>query len=266
MAVGAAIQAGIFQGDVKDVLLLDVIPLSLGIETMGAVATKIVERNTTIPVSRSQIFSTAADNQTSVEIHIVQGERAMASDNKSLGRFILDGIPPSPRGLPQIEVTFDVDASGILNVRAKDKASGKEQSVRIEARSSLTADDIEKMKKDADLHAEEDKKKREESDMRNLADQLIYTAEKSLRDSEGKISAEIKQGVEAKIAELKQVKDKSSGVTEIRTATDALSRELQKIGEAINKTATNETEKKEDKKGTDSSKPEAGPMRDAETL
>ncbi|HEY4476463.1 MAG TPA: molecular chaperone DnaK [Candidatus Paceibacterota bacterium] len=266
VAVGAAIQAGIFQGDVKDVLLLDVIPLSLGIETMGAVATKIVERNTTIPVSRSQIFSTAADNQTSVEIHIVQGERAMASDNKSLGRFILDGIPPSPRGLPQIEVTFDVDASGILNVRAKDKASGKEQSVRIEARSSLTADDIEKMKKDADLHAEEDKKKREESDMRNLADQLIYTAEKSLRDSEGKISAEIKQGVEAKIAELKQVKDKSSGVTEIRTATDALSRELQKIGEAINKTATNETEKKEDKKGTDSSKPEAGPMRDAETL
>ena len=261
VAVGAAIQAGIFQGDVKDVLLLDVIPLSLGIETMGAVATKIVERNTTIPVSRSQIFSTAADNQTSVEIHIVQGERAMASDNKSLGRFILDGLPPAPRGMPQVEVTFDVDASGILNVRAKDKASGKEQSIRVEARSSLTAEDIEKMKKDADLHAEEDKKKREESDARNLADQLIYTAEKALREAEGKVSAEIKQAVEAKIAELKQVKERNGGTVELKTATEALSREMQKIGEAMNKQNPPPPpgNKKEDGPTGD------GPIRDAET-
>ena len=265
VAVGAAIQAGIFQGDVKDVLLLDVIPLSLGIETMGSVATKIVERNTTIPVSRSQVFSTAADNQTSVEIHIVQGERAMASDNKSLGRFILDGIPPAPRGMPQVEVTFDVDASGILNVKAKDKASGKEQSIRVEARSSLTADDIEKMKKDAELHAEEDKKKREESEARNFADQLIYTAEKAIKDAEGKISVEIKQGVETKITELKQIKEKNGSVAELKTATEALSREMQKIGEAMNKqnshtSPENKTENKKDDGPTDN-----GPIRDAET-
>ena len=263
VAIGAAIQAGIFQGDVRDVLLLDVIPLSLGIETMGAVATKIVERNTTIPVSRSQTFSTAADNQTSVEIHIVQGERAMASDNKSLGRFILDGIPPALRGMPQVEVTFDVDASGILNVKAKDKASGKEQSIRVEARSSLTAEDIEKMKKDADLHAEEDKKKREESEARNLADQLVYTAEKALRDAEGKISVEIKQGVEAKITELKQIKERGGGVTELKTASEQLSLELQKIGEAITKASGGATDQKgstdQDSKASD------GPVRDAET-
>jgi molecular chaperone DnaK len=156
VALGAAIQGGIMSGDVKDVLLLDVIPLSLGIETMGSVATKLIERNTTIPASRSQVFSTAADNQTSVEIHIVQGERAMAGDNKSLGRFILDGIPPAPRGMPQVEVTFDVDANGILSVKAKDKASGKEQSIRIEARSGLSKEDIERMAKDAEAHADED--------------------------------------------------------------------------------------------------------------
>ena len=260
VAVGAAIQAGIFQGDVKDVLLLDVIPLSLGIETMGAVATQIVDRNTTIPVSRSQTFSTAADNQTSVEIHIVQGERAMASDNKSLGRFILDGIPPAPRGMPQIEVAFDVDASGILNVRAKDKASGKEQSIRVEARSSLTVEDIEKMKKDAETHAEEDRKKREESEARNLADQLIYTAEKSLKDAEGKIGPEIKQGVEGKIVELKQIKERNGGTAEIRSATEALSREMQKISETMNKTASDAN-----KKEGDGPKTNDGPVRDAET-
>lgn len=264
VAVGAAIQAGIFQGDVKDVLLLDVIPLSLGIETMGAVATKIVERNTTIPVSRSQVFSTATDNQTSVEIHIVQGERAMASDNKSLGRFILDGLPPAPRGMPQVEVTFDVDASGILNVRAKDKASGKEQSIRVEARSSLTAEDIERMKKDADLHAEEDKKKREESEARNFTDQLIYTAEKALKEAEGKISVEIKQGVEQKIAELKQIKEKNGSASELKTATEALSREMQKIGETLNKQNSqmppdNKAENNKDDGPVD------GPIRDAET-
>ncbi|MFA5000944.1 MAG: molecular chaperone DnaK [Candidatus Paceibacterota bacterium] len=242
VAIGAAIQGGIFQGDVKDVLLLDVTPLSLGIETMGGVATKIIERNTTIPTSRSQIFSTAADNQTSVEIHIVQGERELVADNKTLGRFILDGIPPSPRGLPQVEVTFDLDANGILSVKAKDKATNKEQSIRIEAKTSLSKEDIEKMKKDAELHAEEDKKKREVIDTRNMADQLIYTAEKSLKDADGvpegekKIPEEIKRGVEDKITALKGVKD-GEDIEAIKTATSALSTEMSKIGEAMMKNA-----------------------------
>ncbi|MBI2100252.1 MAG: molecular chaperone DnaK [Candidatus Vogelbacteria bacterium] len=242
VAVGAAIQAGIFQGDVKDVLLLDVIPLSLGIETLGGVATKLIERNTTIPASHSQIFSTAADNQTQVEIHIVQGERQMATDNKSLGRFILDGIPPSPRGIPQVEVTFDVDANGILNVKAKDKTSGKEQSIRIEARSSLKPEDIEKMKKEAELHAEEDKQKKEAAETRNLADQLIYTAEKALKDTEGKISDDIKKNVEEKISELKKIKDLpaqagGADVAAIKRATEELSSTMQTIGEAMSKQA-----------------------------
>ncbi len=233
VALGAAIQGGIFQGDVKDVLLLDVIPLSLGIETLGGVSTKIIDRNTTIPASRSQVFSTAADNQTSVEIHITQGERQMASDNKSLGRFILDGIPPSPRGMPQVEVTFDVDANGILNVKAKDKSSGKEQSIRIEARSSLSKEDIEKMKKDAELHAEEDKKKKEEAETRNVADQLVYTAEKALKDAGDKVPGDVKSSVEQKIADVKKARE--SGTTEgLKTATDALSSEMQKIGQAMN--------------------------------
>ena len=171
----------------KDILLLDVIPLSLGIETMGGIATKLIEKNTTIPTSRSQIFSTAADNQTSVEINIVQGERSMAKDNKSLGRFMLDGVPPSPRGMPQVEVTFDVDANGILNVKAKEKTSGKEQSIRIEARSGLSKEDIEKMTKDAEAHSDEDKKKREEVDVKNTAEQMVYTAEKSLKDNKEKL-------------------------------------------------------------------------------
>lgn len=232
VAVGAAIQAGIFQGDVKDVLLLDVIPLSLGIETLGGVATKVIERNTTIPTSRSQVFSTAADNQTSVEIHIVQGERQMAADNKSLGRFILDGIPPSPRGLPQVEVSFDIDANGILNVKAKDKTSGKEQSVKIEARSSLTDADIERMKKDAEVHAEDDRKKKELVEARNLADQLIYTAEKALRDAGDKVTEEIKQAVNDKISKLRTVKD-GEDLTAVKQAAEELSRELQKIGPAM---------------------------------
>ncbi|MDO8590124.1 MAG: molecular chaperone DnaK [bacterium] len=233
VALGAAIQGGILAGDVKDVLLLDVIPLSLGIETMGGVATKLIEKNTTIPSAKSQVFSTAADNQTSVEIHIVQGERAMATDNKSLGRFILDGIPPAPRGMPQIEVTFDVDANGILNVKAKDKTSGKEQSIRIEARSSLSKEEIERMQKDAEAHATEDQKKKDLVDAKNLAEQLIYTAEKSLKDAPS-IPDDIKTAVNDKIAGLKKEKD-SGTVESIKSATEALSTEMQKIGEYLSK-------------------------------
>jgi molecular chaperone DnaK len=234
VALGAAIQAGILQGDVKDVLLLDVIPLSLGIETMGGVATKLIERNTTIPASKSQIFSTAADNQTSVEIHIVQGERPMAADNKSLGRFILDGIPPAPRGIPQVEVTFDVDANGILNVKAKDKASGKEQSIRIEARSGLSEQDIERMRKEAEANADADRKKKEIAETRNIAEQVVYTAEKALRDGGDKVPADIKSAVEAKITALKGVKD-GNDLSAIKKATEELSQEMQKIGEAMTK-------------------------------
>lgn len=235
VALGAAVQGGVLSGDVKDILLLDVIPLSLGIETMGGVATKLIEKNTTIPSSRSQIFSTAADNQTSVEIHIVQGERAMASDNKSLGRFILDGIPPAPRGMPQVEVTFDVDANGILNVKAKDKASGKEQSIRIEAGSSLSKEDIERMQKEAEANAGEDAKKKELVDAKNLAEQLTYTAEKSLKDA-ATIPEDIKTSVQTKIDALK--KERDSGTLEsIKSATEALSTEMQKIGEYMNKNA-----------------------------
>jgi len=234
VALGAAVQGGILRGDVKDVLLLDVIPLALGIETMGGVATHLIEKNTTIPTSRSQVFSTAADNQTSVEIHIVQGERSMAKDNKSLGKFILDGIPPAPRGIPQVEVTFDVDANGILNVKAKEKATGKEQSIRIEASSGLKKEDIEKMQKDAEMHAEEDKKAKEAIEVKNIAEQMIYTAEKAIKDNGAKIPAEIVKGVEDKIADLKKAKD-GTDITATRTATDALSSEMQKIGEAMAK-------------------------------
>ncbi len=263
VAIGAAIQGGIFQGDVKDVLLLDVTPLSLGIETMGGIATKLIERNTTIPTSRSQIFSTAADNQTSVEIHVVQGEREMAVDNKTLGRFILDGIPPAPRGLPQVEVTFDIDANGILSVKAKEKSTGKEQSIRIEAKTSLSKEDVERMKKDAEGHAEEDKKKREAVETKNIAEQLTYTAEKSLKDAEGKIEETTKKMVEDKIAELKKVKD-GDDLEAIKNATSALSTEIQKIGEAMMKNQTQEAPKEE----KDSKNPEEGGkdnIRDAET-
>jgi molecular chaperone DnaK len=239
VAVGAAIQGGIIGGDVKDILLLDVIPLSLGIETMGGVATKLVEKNTTIPASRSQVFSTAADNQTSVQIHIVQGERAMAGDNKSLGQFILDGIPPAPRGMPQVEVTFDVDANGILNVKAKDKTSGKEQSIRIEARSSLSKEDIERMTKDAAANSADDAKKRDEAEVKNHADQLIYTSEKALKDGGEKVPADLRKSVEDKITSLKTAKNSTSAdaITTIKKATDELSSELSKIGEAMSKAA-----------------------------
>jgi len=235
VALGAAVQAGVLQGEVRDVLLLDVIPLSLGIETLGGVATKLVERNTTIPTSKSQVFSTAADNQTSVEIHIVQGERPMATDNKSLGRFILDGVPPAPRGIPQVEVAFDIDANGILNVTAKDKASGKAQSIKIEASSGLKEEDIKKMQADAELHAEEDRKKREGADVKNTAEMIIYTAEKALKDNEAKIPTDIKDSVNVKITALRSTKD-GSDIDAIKKATEELSAEMSKIGEAMSKT------------------------------
>ncbi|HEY1037073.1 MAG TPA: molecular chaperone DnaK [Candidatus Paceibacterota bacterium] len=236
VALGAAIQGGILSGDesAKGILLLDVTPLSFGIETMGGVATKLVEKNTTIPASRSQVFSTAADNQTSVEIHIVQGERAMASDNKSLGRFILEGIPPAPRGMPQVEVTFDVDANGILNVKAKDKATNKENSIRIEASSGLSKEDIERMKKDAEAHDAEDKKKRDEVDVRNTADHAMYSAEKALKDNKDKVPADIVTSVEAKIAALKTAKE-GTDIEALKKATEELSTEMSKIGEAMAK-------------------------------
>lgn len=249
VALGAAIQGGILAGDVKDILLLDVIPLSLGIETMGGVATKLIEKNTTIPASRSQTFSTAADNQQSVEINIVQGERAMAADNKGLGRFILDGIPPAPRGMPQVEVTFDIDANGILNVKAKDKSTNKEQSIRIEASSGLSKEEIEKMKKDAEANDAVDQKKKEEVEIKNTADQVQYQAEKALKDNGDKVTPEIKSGVEAKIEALKTAKA-GTDMTAIKKATEELGTEMSKIGEAMSKAqAANPTEAKpEDKK------------------
>ncbi|HPS21534.1 MAG TPA: molecular chaperone DnaK [Candidatus Paceibacterota bacterium] len=234
VALGAAVQAGVLQGDVRDVLLLDVIPLSLGIETLGGVATKLIEKNTTIPTSKSQVFSTAADNQTSVEIHITQGERPMANDNKSLGRFILDGIPPAPRGMPQVEVTFDVDANGILNVKAQDKASGKVQSIRIEASSGLKDEDIKRMQQEAELHAEEDKKKKELIEVKNTAEMILYTAEKSVKENETKIPEDVKTGVTSKISNLKTVKE-GNDLEAIKKATEELSSEMSKIGEAMSK-------------------------------
>ncbi|MEK7094862.1 MAG: molecular chaperone DnaK [Patescibacteria group bacterium] len=232
VALGAAVQAGVLQGEVKDVLLLDVTPLSLGIETLGGVSTKLIERNTTIPTSKSQIFSTAADSQNSVEIHVLQGEREFAADNKSLGRFILSGIPPAPRGVPQVEVTFDIDANGILNVKALDKATNKEQKITITASSGLSKDEIEKMKKDAEAHAEEDKKKKEIIETKNIADTLIYTSEKLLKDAGDKISADDKKTVEEKIEAIKKVKD-GEDVAAIKKASEELAAAAQKIGEAM---------------------------------
>ncbi len=245
VAMGAAIQAGILQGDVKDILLVDVIPLSLSIETAGGVATKLVERNTAVPTSRTQVFSTYADNQTSVDIHVTQGERAMAVDNKSLGRFLLDGIPPAPRGMPQVEVNFDVDANGILTVKAKEKTSGKEQSIRIEGSTGLSDTDIEKMRADAQTHSEEDAKRKGLVEARNLADQLVYTAEKSLKDAGDKVNEDIKKEVTEKIDAVKKAQP-SEDIDALKTATEALSAALSKIGEAMMKNQQSASDAKKD--------------------
>ena len=232
VAVGAAVQAGVLGGEVKDVLLLDVTPLTLGIETMGSVSTPLIQRNTTIPTSKSQVFSTASDNQTQVEINILQGERPMAADNKSLGRFILDGIPPAPRGVPQVEVTFDIDANGLLNVTAKDKASGKEQSIKITGSTGLSKDEVEKMTKEAEMHAKEDIEKKEKVEVRNQADSLIFTAEKALREDKDKITEDLKKEVEEKVKALKDILETGSK-DEIQAKTQELSDHLQKIGQSM---------------------------------
>ena len=232
VAVGAAIQAGVLKGEVKDILLLDVTPLSLGVEILGGVATKLIERNTTIPTSRSQVFSTAADSQTSVEVHVLQGEREMARDNRTLGRFHLDGILPAPRGMPQIEVTFDLDANGILNVKAQDKGTGREQSVTITASSTLAKDEVERMVKEAEAHAGEDRAKREEVELRNQADHMIYQAEKVMKDNDEKIPADVKAEVTAKLESLKTVA-KGNDTAALRKEMDEFNESLQKIGEHI---------------------------------
>ncbi len=232
VAVGAAIQAGVLKGDVQDVLLLDVTPLTLGIETLGGVATPLIQRNTTIPTSKSQVFSTAADSQPSVEIHVVQGERAMASDDKSLGRFLLDGILPAQRGVPQIEVAFDIDANGILNVSATDKGTGREQKITITAGSGLSKEEVEKLQQEAELHATEDRERREQIEARNAADSMAYTAEKTLRDNADKIEADLKAEVETKVAAVRTALQ-GTDLDAINAAVAELNATMQKIGEAV---------------------------------
>ena len=251
VAVGAAIQAGVLTGETKDVVLLDVTPLTLGVETLGGVMTPLITRNTTIPTAKSEIFSTAGDNQTQVEIHILQGERPMARDNKSLGRFILDGIPPAPRGVPQIEVTFDIDASGILSVTAKDKATGKSQGIKITGSTGLNKDEIEKMKEEAEKNAEKDKEEKEKIEVRNKADNMIYVAEKSLKEAGDKVSKDVREGIEKKMKDLKGSLEKGTK-EEIETKTKDLSDELTKIGQAMygQNVKSEEKKKTEDKKSS----------------
>ncbi len=232
VAIGAAIQGGVLGGEVKDVLLLDVTPLTLGLETLGGVRTALINRNTTIPTSKTETFSTASDNQPSVEINVLQGEREMAADNKPLGRFILDGIPPAPRGVPQVEVTFDIDANGILNVKAKDKATGKEQAITIQGSTGLNKEEVERMTKEAEAHAEEDRVKREEIEVKNTADTLIYTSEKTLKDAGDKVGADLKTEVEEKTTALKDLLAAGS-TADIKAKTEELSSVLQKVGQAM---------------------------------
>lgn len=275
VAMGAAVEAGILQGDIKEVLLLDNTPLSLGIETMGQVTTVLIPKNTTYPNKKTQVFSTAANNQPSVEIHVLQGERSMSSDNKTLGRFILDGIPPAPRGIPQIEVSFNVDANGILNVSAKDKGTNKEQSIRIEGSCGISDEEIEKMKKEAETHAEEDKKKKEMVQTKNIAENLVYTAEKTLKENGDKISQENKNKVQEEINLLKKVNE-GNDLEEIKTKTEELSKLIQEVGSEMYKKeqqAGEQTEKKEGEEGKkeneegkdkDNGKPEEGKDKDNE--
>jgi molecular chaperone DnaK len=255
VAMGAAIQAAIIKGEVREILLLDVTPLTLGVETLGSVSTPLIPRNTTIPTSKSEIFSTAADSQTQVEINVLQGERPLARDNKSLGRFILDGIPPAPRGIPQIEVAFDIDANGILTVSAKDKATGKAQSIKITGSTGLTKDEIEKMKEEAEKHAEEDKAEREKIEAKNKADGMIYTAEKSVKEAGDKVPKDIKEEIEKKIKELKEILNKGTK-EELEEKTKELSEVLQKIGQYMYKNQKTEdrSQKREAKKDGESKK------------
>ncbi len=246
VAQGAAVQAAVLQGEVKDVLLLDVTPLTLGIETMGSVMTPLIERNATIPTSKSQVFSTAADSQTTVEIHVLQGERPMAADNKTLGRFMLDGIPAAPRGVPQVEVTFDIDANGILNVSAKDKATNKEQKITISGSSALSKEEIERMKKEAELHAQEDRQKKDMIDLRNQADQVIHSTEKTLKEAGDKVKREDKKDVEEKLEAVKKVKDGTDKAV-LQKTLEELSQAIQKVGAAMYQ----KTDAPVDKKGED---------------
>jgi molecular chaperone DnaK len=269
VALGAAIQGGVLAGDVDDILLLDVTPLSLGIETLGSVSTKLIERNTTIPTKKSQVFSTAADNQTTVEIHVLQGEREMAVDNKTIGRFHLDGIPPSPRGIPQVEVTFDIDANGILNVGAKDKATGKEQSIRIEASSGLSDNEVEKMVNDAKKYEGEDKEKREMIDLQNQSEQLIYQTEKNLNEYKEKLDKNEKKSLEDAVAKLKSSKD-GSNVEDLKSSLEELNTAWNSVASKMYEAAKDEgseqetSKSKENKKKTKSKKKDDAEIEDAD--